>query len=260
MNKQHVQVPIMEINQSLLFSDPYVYACIKKYMNKTTKQAFPSVATLVKDSGLNKKTILAAIDRLEKEGYIKIEKKHGAKNIYQFNDYTKFEIFSYDFLENPNLSPKAKSYLVILQHEMKKDPVTGIGNIQYNRVQIAEKLGISQPTLRKIETELLDSQILSFTETNTLELMKTPTGEIIPLTGLKNCIRSYDFSVMLNAIALQFLKQGKEIKETKEITIQTQIETQQNTEDIKKHDARIAELESQVANYKKMIEELTQKQ
>ena len=104
----------MEINKSLLFGDPYVYACIKKYMNKETKQAYPSIQTLIEITGLNKKTILAAIDRLEKSGYFKVIRRAGSSNIYIFDDYKKFEIFSYDFLDTKELSSKAKSYLVIM--------------------------------------------------------------------------------------------------------------------------------------------------
>lgn len=120
--EQHIQVPKMNLKQEgLLITDPYVYACIKKFMNNETKQAFPSNKTLVEISGLNSKTIMASINRLEKAGYFTIKREMGKPNIYTFNDYKQFEIFSYDFLDNPDLTPKEKSYLVASQQFMFKN-------------------------------------------------------------------------------------------------------------------------------------------
>lgn len=216
MSKRHIQVPVMEINKSLLFSDPYVYACIKKYMNKDTKEAFPSMSTLINDSGLNKKTIIAAIERLEKNNYISVQRKTGASNIYKFNEYTTFEIFSYDFLELKTLSPKAKAYMVILQHDMRMNQDKQTGTIEYNQIQLAEKLGLSLPTFRKIEKELEQHGTLIYTPTNKLELIKTDRGDIIPATGLRNCKRIYDLNSIMNTVALQFIKHEQKIENVDE--------------------------------------------
>lgn len=216
MNKRHIQVPVMEINKDLAFSDPYVYACIKKYMNKDTKEAFPSMSTLISDSGLNKKTIIAAIERLEKNNYISVQRKNGTSNTYKFNEYTTFEIFSYDFLELKTLSPKAKAYMVILQHDMKLNPEKQTGTIEYNQIQLAEKLGLSLPTFRKIEKELEEYGTLTYTPTNKLELIKTDQGNIIPATGLRNCKRIYDLNSVMNIVALQFIKQNQKIENVDE--------------------------------------------
>lgn len=37
-NTRHVQVPTMDLKaEGLANTDPYIYACIKKYMNTSTK-------------------------------------------------------------------------------------------------------------------------------------------------------------------------------------------------------------------------------
>ncbi len=73
MNLQHVQVPRMDIStEGLEHIDPLIYAYIKKYMNKDTKESFPAIKTLVKESGLYKDVITASISRLEAAGYIEV--------------------------------------------------------------------------------------------------------------------------------------------------------------------------------------------
>ena len=55
MNKQHVQLP----NNSLDLEpkDKLVYLCIRRYMNKNTKKAFPSLQTISNVSGASIPTI-----------------------------------------------------------------------------------------------------------------------------------------------------------------------------------------------------------
>lgn len=73
MNLQHVQVPRMNIStEGLEHIDPLIYAYIKKYMNKDTKESFPAIRTLIKESGVQKGVILDAINRLETAGYIEV--------------------------------------------------------------------------------------------------------------------------------------------------------------------------------------------
>lgn len=73
--KQHVTVPSVDLKENGLENiDPYVYACIKRYMNAETKKCFPSLQTLMKDSGLSRVTIIRAIERLEDSGFLEIER------------------------------------------------------------------------------------------------------------------------------------------------------------------------------------------
>lgn len=202
--KQHVQVPNMNLKeQGLINTDPYIYACIKKYMNQNTKEAFPKLATLVKDSGLHKDTVMSSIKRLEAAGYIQIKRKIGKSNVYVFNDYTKFEIFSYDFLDEANLTPKEKSYLVTAQQYMYKTPEINQGNISFTNEELADRLGVNLKTLRKYEKSLENKNILTM----------VPIKTIDRVTGLNNCQRIYNFNEFANTVALKFLDQDKTLED-----------------------------------------------
>lgn len=205
MNTQHVQVPDMDLKkEGLLHNDPYVYACIKRYMNNESKIAFPSLSTLVNNSGLHKTTIISSIERLEKAGYLSIIKEFGKANKYQFNDYKKFEIFSYDFLDNVKLTAKQKAYIVATQQYMFKDPESSTGIIKFDSERMAEAIGLSLPTLRKREKELQAAGILSLIPSNQKELIKDENGNYILGSGMNIYHRIYNFPEFCNLLAMKF--------------------------------------------------------
>lgn len=203
-NLQHVQVPNMDLKaDGLEFYDPFVYASIKRYMNNETKIAFPSIKTLMIVTKMSKNPILDAIKRLEKANYIAIIKEVGKSNQYQFNDYKKFECFSYDFLDMPELSAMEKAYLVIAQpHMIDKDSITQTGKIHYDQSTFANKMGISVNTLKKIEKHLQELHILSLNATNQKELVLANT-RYIPSTGFNLYDRVYSFPAFCNELVFK---------------------------------------------------------
>ena len=94
--------------------DVLIYAYLKKHYNKVTKDAYPSFQYLAEESGISKPTVMKCVDRLEKAGYISITRIKKV-NHYTFSDEKKFEIFSFDFLEDKTISPKEKAYIVCMQ-------------------------------------------------------------------------------------------------------------------------------------------------
>jgi DNA-binding transcriptional regulator YhcF (GntR family) len=194
-NTRHVQVPTMDLKaEGLANTDPYIYACIKKYMNTSTKQAWPSNSTLTKISGLSAKTVIAAINRLEQAGYISVKREYGKANVYTFNDYRKFEIFSYEFLDRTDLSPKEKAYFITVQPFMFKGD--GTGTITFSTNVLAEKISLSVNTLKKYEQILKDK--------NLLELVPIKTDNA---TGLPVYARNYNFEHWTNLVAIKFAEQ-----------------------------------------------------
>ena len=223
--EQHIQVPRMHLKEEgLITIDPYVYACIKKFMNSETKEAFPSNKTLIEVTGLASKTIIASTNRLEAAGYISIKRELGKPNIYTFNDYKQFEIFSYDFLDNPDLSPKEKSYLVASQQYMFKNADLMQGKITFSSEKLAEAIGLSLNTLRKYENTLKSKEIL------TTQPIKRDNSH-----GLAVEARYYYFEKALNIIACKFLQQDQKIE--------------QNTQDIRTLQQTIAELQRRLDAY-----------
>lgn len=163
-NKQHVQLPN---NMSLNPQDLLIYLNIKRYMNKDTKEAFPSLETISKHSGASIPTIRKCIKRLEDNNYIKI-RKEGRKNIYQFLKYDEFEPFSYEFLDKEDLTFTEKSYIAASQQYMFKE--NGFGKVTYTNKEIAEKINMSESTISRCNKSLEKKEYMSIIETNSKDL------------------------------------------------------------------------------------------
>lgn len=198
-NKQHVQVPTMNLSEEgLLHTDPYVYACIKKFMNQHTKKAFPSNRTLQKLCGLSNKTIVESTKRLEAAGYITIEREFGKSNVYTFNDFKKFEICSFDLLDRTDLTPREKAYFIATQPYMFKSDTEG--HVTFTSEQLAGCIGLSLSTLKRYEKDMQQKNLL----------------QMVPLkkdhyTGIAVYERIYDFETWSNIIALKFKEQDEKI-------------------------------------------------
>lgn len=124
--------------------DKLVYVAIRRYMNSRTMEAFPSYATITKDTGAAAKTIKKCVDNLIREGYIETRRK-GKYLIYKFNNNKRFEPYSYDFLDNPNLTFTEKSYIVASHQYMFKDG--NEGKIQYSNKELSALIHMPASTI-----------------------------------------------------------------------------------------------------------------
>lgn len=160
INKQHVQLPNdMTINENLTPQDLLIYVAIKRYMNKDTKEAFPSLQTICAKSGASINTVRKCISNLETQEYFKIEKR-GRQNYYIFSDYQNFEPFSYDFLDKEDLTFTEKAYIIASQQYMFKDE-KGIGKISYTNSELSEKINMPESTISKCNRSLTTKEYLS---------------------------------------------------------------------------------------------------
>jgi DNA-binding transcriptional regulator YhcF (GntR family) len=162
-NKRHVQLPNNMIkNNGLEPKDLLIYAVIKKYMNNETKECFPSLVTISKQSGYSINTIRNTLVSLQNNNYITI-RKEGKKNIYKFNPHKNFEPFSYEFLEC-DLETNEKAYILASQQFLIKDQ-DGIGKTTYSNEQMSEKLNISARTISRIDNSLMKKGYLNIVKT-----------------------------------------------------------------------------------------------
>lgn len=161
---QHVQLPNnMTVTKELDPKDLLIYVCIKRYMNKITKECFPSLETLVGVSGVSKPTVRKSIEKLKELGYIAV-RREGRKNVYKFNGYKNFEPFSYAFLDKQDLSPNEKAYLIVSQQHMFKD-IDGEGKISYTDSELAEKINMSYNSVAKYNKSLKEKGYLDIIKT-----------------------------------------------------------------------------------------------
>lgn len=133
--------------------DKLIYLAIRRYMNKQTKEAFPSYAKITEDTGAAAKTIKKCVDNLVNEGYLET-KKDGRKIIYKFNNKKQFEPFSYDFLDKPDLTFTEKSYIVATQQYMFKDKETLEGKVSFKNKELSQLIKMPEATISKCNRSL----------------------------------------------------------------------------------------------------------
>lgn len=162
---KHVQLPNdMTTDANLTPQDLLIYVAIKRYMNKDTKEAFPSLQTICAKSGASVNTVRKCIANLEKEKYFTITKE-GRKNIYTFSDYKKFEPFSYDFLDKEDLTFTEKAYIIASQQYMYKDE-QGFGKITLSGQDLSKKINMPESTISKCNKSLTAKDYLSIIRCN----------------------------------------------------------------------------------------------
>ena len=149
--KKHSQVPNNMAKDGVSPREQLVYAVLHSYDNPEHK-VFPSLDKLAERSQLSIPTVRASLKILEDAGYIKIEKK-GRKNYYTFSKYLNFEPFSDEFLDNKDITPTTKAYLVAAQQFMYKD-VEGVGKLSYSNLAMSKHINMPESSIRKCNKEL----------------------------------------------------------------------------------------------------------
>ena len=150
---QFVILPKKEVGDQLQKYEILIYVAIRRYMNKDTMKAYPSLDRIQKDTGVSKATIIKIIKNIINKGYMQQESKKGVGAIYTFNNEKSFEPFSYEFLDNENLTKAEKLQILCTQQYMFKD--NGVGKISYSDNELAEKTGLNRNTIAKTNQSLM---------------------------------------------------------------------------------------------------------
>lgn len=160
--KRHIELPSTEGINDLTPQDQLIYLGIRSYMNKDTMKAFPSQKSIAERVGCCEKTVRKCVQNLVEKKYIEVEKE-GRKQIYKFNKLKQFEPFSYEFLEDRNITFTQRALLASSQQYMK-DKETGKGIIKYSKMELAELINMPYPTLVKATRELSNKDIINTTK------------------------------------------------------------------------------------------------
>lgn len=171
-SKQHVQLPNnMTKSGELSPKDLLVYTTIKSFMNKDTKECFPSLDTIVAISGISKPTVRKSIESLKKEKYLSV-RIEGRKNVYTFSGYKNFEPFSYEFIKTKIVEPNLKAYVIASQQLMFKD-AKGFGKLSYSDTELSGIINLDKRTIAKYDKALVEKGFLSIIKSknpNNLEI------------------------------------------------------------------------------------------
>ena len=152
-NEQFVVLPKKEDGELLQKYEILVYVAIRYNMNEKTMTAHPSLSTIAHRTGCSIPSIRKIIQQIVEKKYMTIEVKPGMGTIYKFSNEKSFEPFSYEFLDNENLTKAEKLQILCTQQYMFKD--NGVGKISYSDNELAEKTGLNRHTIAKTNQSLM---------------------------------------------------------------------------------------------------------
>lgn len=153
---QHFQLPNKMGEYDVEPKDQLIYIAIKFFDGKGG--CYPSLQKIANKAGTSIPTVRASIQRLKDKKYIEVKPK-GRGQEYIFNEYKKFEPFSPEFLDNKNISFTTKAYIAASQQYMYTD-IEGIGKISYSNRELADKICMSESTIRRCNIELTNKKLL----------------------------------------------------------------------------------------------------
>ena len=157
-NKRHIELPTTEGISDITPQDQLVYLGIRSFMNRNTLEAFPSQETIAEKVGCCRNTVRKCIQNLIDKDYITV-RKEGKKQIYKFNKLKQFEPFSYEFLEDRSRSFTKRSILVASQRLMLEKE-TGVGKINYSKMELAKLINTPYSTLVRTLRELTEDGLI----------------------------------------------------------------------------------------------------
>jgi DNA-binding MarR family transcriptional regulator len=224
-NKKHVQVPNgMTKKHKLTPNDILVYACIKSFDNPQA-ECYPSIRKIAELASMSVPTVKKSIEALEFEGYIKtkVEKK---RTYYTFDKYKTFEIFSFDFLNNKELTHKEKAYILVTQQHMYKKGDTQTGVVAYSDRKLADLINMPKTSIQRYNNSLIEKGFLKIADNyevsakkgdKVFDLAKLGQALIFVLQNheerLSNGeIENQKMFKMIKALEEQFVEFKKEIK------------------------------------------------
>lgn len=148
-----------EVQPNLTPKDKLIYVAIRRYMNKETMEAYPSYATITKDTKASAVTIRKCVDNLVKEKYLNT-RREGKRIVYIFNNKKQFEPYSYEFLDRKDLSFIEKSYIIASQQFMFKNENTETGDISYTNKELSKLIKMPESTISKTNRSLENKGLL----------------------------------------------------------------------------------------------------
>lgn len=170
--ERFTQLPSKEHND-LTPIEKLVYVYIRRHMDKITNSGPVSQHGIAVESGLDRRIIARAIQRLIDADYLEILYKEYKKvTIYKVKRLIHFEPFSDEFLDNKNIKPLEKAYIVSAQEHMFKDNI-GEGCIKYSDQQLGNLINMPRRTVSKCNQSLVSQGYLSLNTDNNGDVVKT---------------------------------------------------------------------------------------
>lgn len=211
---KHTEVPneisnLRDRNQ-LEHGDKIIYATIRRYMNKETRDCFPAISTIAIKLNCSKTKVLSAIKRLLDT---KLLEKHidGRKNHYYFplTEFDKhFEMFTDEFLDL-DLPLNVKEYYMDIQPFLYGKE-TGIGKCSFSNAELARRTGWTNISIKKYNSILIERGLLSEEVSDQTDEAGLPIiQKNFNLTGLNQA------ALWVKAVTEQIVTNTEDIEELK---------------------------------------------
>ena len=211
---KHTEVPneisnLRDRNQ-LEHGDKIIYATIRRYMNKETRDCFPAISTIAIKLNCSKTKVLSAIKRLLDT---KLLEKHidGRKNHYYFplTEFDKhFEMFTDEFLDL-DLPLNVKEYYMDIQPFLYGKE-TGIGKCSFSNAELARRTGWTNISIKKYNSILIERGLLSEEVSDQTDEAGLPIiQKNFNLTGLNQAV------LWVRAVTEQIVTNTEDIEELK---------------------------------------------
>lgn len=233
---KHTEVPneisnLRDKNQ-LEHGDKIIYATIRRYMNKETRDCFPSINTIAVKLNCSKTKVLSAIKRLLDTELLE---KHidGRKNHYKFplTEFDKhFEMFTDEFLDS-DLPLNVKEYYMDIQPFLYGKE-TGVGKCSFSNAELARRTGWTTVSVKKYNTILIEKGLLSEEVTTSTDESGLPIiQKAFNLTGL------HQAALWVKAVTEQITINTQDIEDLKEenIKIRKELEALKKEMSIKRN-------------------------
>lgn len=186
---KHTEVPHeldhLKSQHSLEHGDKIIYAAIRRYMNKDTRECYPALSTIAVNLKCSINKINAALKRLVNSGFVQ-KSNDGHKNHYYFpaSEFDKhFEMFTDEFLDL-DLPLNIKEYYMDIQPFLYGKE-TGIGKCSFSNAELARKTGWTTVSIKKYNTYLIEHGFLEEEATSKLDEAGLPViQKNFNLTGL----------------------------------------------------------------------------
>lgn len=220
---QHVQVPNnMCRTHELKPFDMLVYASIKRFMNKDTKEAYPSLDLLKSLTGSGKEKINESVARLNGK-YLTVFNR-GRQKVYKFSpNYKNFEPFSHEFLDKKDLTTPEKSYILATQQFMFKD-LEDLGKVSFTTKELADLINLSEHEIWRHDRNLQEKGYLHVVKTQNRDfetgLPRTEKIFNLELLGQKIIWLLARNTERIRQNTLQIRKLEKDLKIMKKLAIQ----------------------------------------
>ena len=212
----------------------YLYAVLSVYADKDTRQCFPSLETLAKDTKASKTTVTKRLNNLQNKGYITILNRGKKGNLYTLIKPPKLlkdkEEFTIEFIKRDDLTIEEKIFFICTASKTSKDENTGIGEIKNVSVnKLAKWCGMSWGSTNKIINSLIQKSAIKFDKDLTIDYTKIGQAMLFMVAKIQE--NTEDIAEIREELK-QVKKELKKLKEEKEMQLKNNIETV-NYEEVK---------------------------